>query len=192
MKPWKAVSIIGVLAFIALAIAFALGGVGVKKNTSSTNQSVISSTSSTEENSLKGYNSKPKKVTKNETSGSSSSSTSSSSEKVGGKTSSESSSSQSEKEVEAKSDAMPQVNYPKIKSEGKSTAVISAKKVYQRDKTLVFCLELTLPTEELGTVTVEYFTSAVNYNTVKVGELLSVEYGVSSDGTVALAVVNTI
>ena len=87
---------------------------------------------------------------------------------------------------------LPQVNYPSIKSEDKSTAVVSAKKVYKKGDTLVFALELTLPTKELGTVTVEYFTSGVNYNTVKVGDLLSVEYGVSSDDSVALAVVNTI
>ena len=178
MKPWKAVCFVCFLGFIGLVVAYALGGVGVTKRGESAKPATSSSVAKSSDNPLKGYATKPKKV---EDSSSSSSSSSNSSETKG-----------KESKTESGSSDLPQVNYPSIKSEDKSTAVVSAKKVYKKGDTLIFALELTLPTKELGTVTVEYFTSGVNYNTVKVGDLLSVEYGVSSDGSVALAVVNTI
>ena len=189
MKPFKAVMIVCFAGLILLIIAFAVGGVGVKKK-ESTSAKVVESSSVTksEDSPLKGYGSKPKKLEDS----SSSSSSSSSSKKSSSNSSSSSNAKEDKSKSEASSSDLPQVNYPNIKSEEKSTAVVSAKKVYQKGNTVIFSLELTLPTEELGTVTVEYFTSGVNYNTVKVGDLLSVEYGVSSDGNIALAVVNTI
>ena len=191
MKPWKAVCFVCFLGFIGLVVAYALGGVGVTKRGESAKPATSSSVAKSSDNPLKGYATKPKKVEDSSSSSSSSTKESSSSKKP----SSLSSSSETkgkESKTESGSSDLPQVNYPSIKSEDKSTAVVSAKKVYKKGDTLVFALELTLPTKELGTVTVEYFTSGVNYNTVKVGDLLSVEYGVSSDGSVALAVVNTI
>lgn len=191
MKPWKAVVIICSLGLVALIVAFALGGVGVKKRGTSNKPVASSVVSKSEENPLKGYGSKPEKLNGSSSSSSSSSEVSSSSKK-----SSSTSSSSEVKEEKPKTEpsysGLPQVNYPNIKSEAKTTAVISAKRVYQKGNTIIFSLELTLPTKELGTVTVEYFTSGVNYNTVNVGDLLSVEYGVSAEGSVALAVVNTI
>ena len=185
MKPWKAVCFVCFLGFIGLVVAYALGGVGVTKRDESAKPATSSSVAKSSDNPLKGYATKPKKVED-------SSSSSSSSTKESSSSSSSSETKGKESKTESGSSDLPQVNYPSIKSEDKSTAVVSAKKVYKKGDTLVFALELTLPTKELGTVTVEYFTSGVNYNTVKVGDLLSVEYGVSSDGSVALAVVNTI
>lgn len=185
MKPWKAVVIICSLGFIALIVAFALGGVGVKKRGNTSKPVASSVVSKSEENPLKGYGSKPEKLN-------GSSSSSSSSSEASSSTSSSSEVKEEKPKTEPSSSGLPQVNYPNIKSEAKTTSVISAKRVYQKGNTIIFSLELTLPTKELGTVTVEYFTSGVNYNTVNVGDLLSVEYGVSAEGSVALAVVNTI
>lgn len=191
MKPWKAVVIICTLGLIALIVAFALGGVGVKKRGNTSKPVASSVVSKSEENPLKGYGSKPEKLNGSSSSSSSSSEASSSSKKSSS-TSSSSEVKEEKPKTEPSSSGLPQVNYPSIKSEAKTTAVISAKRVYQKGNTIIFSLELTLPTKELGTVTVEYFTSGVNYNTVNVGDLLSVEYGVSAEGSVALAVVNTI
>lgn len=191
MKPWKAVVIICSLGFIALIVAFALGGVGVKKRGNTSKPVASSVVSKSEENPLKGYGSKPEKLNGSSSSSSSSSEVSSSSKKSSS-TSRSSEVKEEKPKTEPSSSVLPQVNYPNIKSEAKTTAVISAKRVYQKGNTIIFSLELTLPTKELGTVTVEYFTSGVNYNTVNVGDLLSVEYGVSAEGSVALAVVNTI
>lgn len=192
MKPWKAVCFVCFLGFIGLVVAYALGGVGVTKRDESAKPATSSSVAKSSDNPLKGYATKPKKVEDSSSSSSSSSTKESSSSKKSSSSSSSSETKGKESKTESGSSDLPQVNYPSIKSEDKSTAVVSAKKVYKKGDTLVFALELTLPTKELGTVTVEYFTSGVNYNTVKVGDLLSVEYGVSSDGSVALAVVNTI
>ena len=191
MKPWKAVVIICSLGLVALIVAFALGGVGVKKRGNTSKPVASSVVSKSEENPLKGYGSKPEKLNGSSSSSSSSSESSSSSKKPSS-TSSSSEVKEEKPKTEPSSYGLPQVNYPNIKSEAKTTAVISAKRVYQKGNTIIFSLELTLPTKELGTVTVEYFTSGVNYNTVNVGDLLSVEYGVSAEGSVALAVVNTI
>lgn len=192
MKPWKAVVIICTLGIIALIIALALGGVGVKKRDNSSKPVTSSLVSKSEENPLKGYGSKPEKIKSSSSSSSSFSKVVRSSEKPSSMSSSSSEVKEGSPKTESSSSGLPQVNYPNIKSESKTTAVISAKHVYQKGNTIIFSLELTLPTKELGTVTVEYFTSGVNYNTVKVGDILSVEYGVSSEGSVALAVVNTI
>lgn len=191
MKPWKAVGIVCSLGFIVLVVAFALGGVGVKKKGESAKPVTSSSVTKSSDNPLKGYGAKPKKVEESSSSSRSLTKLSDSSKKSNSSSSSAKETTE-ESKTESRSSDLPQVDYPSIKSEDKTTAIISAKKVYKKGDTLVFSLELTLPTKELGTVTVEYFTSGVNYNTVKVGDMLTVEYGVSSDGSVALAVVNTI
>ena len=45
---------------------------------------------------------------------------------------------------------------------------------------------MTVPTETNGNIEVEYLTTFNNYNSVKIGSLVSVEYGISSDGAIAI------
>lgn len=181
MKPWKAVVVLITLGFIALVILFSLGGVGVSKK-SNTSSSSSSTSSSKVVESSKSSESSSKPLSEESTT-----------EVESSRSEARTSTSSTETTVtEPKSGSLTSVEYPDIVSEGSSRAVISKKSVYQINDTYVFCLTLTLPTEELGTVEVEYFTSANNYNSVKIGTLLVVEYGVSSNGVVALAVVDTI
>jgi hypothetical protein len=182
MKAWKAALGVSVLGLVLLIILFALGKVGVSKEAKTQPSKTQTSSSKSP---LEGYNSKP-----NTKMGESSSSVSKSSSSVSSSSSSSSSSTSSEekpKKTEPSSgSALTQVDYPEFTSKGSSKAVVSSKKVYKVNDSYVFCLTLTVPTEELGNVEVDYFVSNSDYNSVKVGSLLSVDYGVSTNRVVAI------
>lgn len=177
MKPWKAAVAVVAVGLVILVVLIAIGGIGVsKKNTAKRTDKVVQSSSSSK-NPLKGYNSKPQKELPKVSESSSSSSSSEIS----------SSSSSIEKRSEPKaSSGLVSTDYPEFASKGSSKAVISGKKIYKLNNSYVFCLFITVPTEELGTVEVEYFTSSNDYNSVKIGSLLSVDYGISTDKVVAI------
>lgn len=182
MKAWKAALGVSVVGLVLIIVLFAIGKVGVSKEAKTQpNKAQVSSSKSP----LEGYNSKP-----NTKMGESSSSVSKSSSSVSSSSSSYSSSTSSEekpKKTEPNSGSvLTQVDYPDFSSKGSSKAVVSSKKVYKVNDSYVFCLTLTVPTEELGNVEVDYFVSNSDYNSVKVGSLLSVDYGVSTNRVVAI------
>lgn len=182
MKAWKAALGVSVVGLVLIIVLFALGKVGVSKEAKTQpSKAQVSSSKSP----LEGYNSKP-----NTKMGESSSSVAKSSSSVSSSSSSSSSSASSEekpKKTEPSSGSvLTQVDYPEFSSKGSSKAVVSSKKVYKVNDSYVFCLTLTVPTEELGNVEVDYFVSNSDYNSVKVGSLLSVDYGVSTNRVVAI------
>lgn len=182
MKAWKAALGVSVVGLVLIIVLFALGKVGVSKEAKTQpSKAQVSSSKSP----LEGYNSKP-----NTKMGESSSSVAKSSSSVSSSSSSSSSSTSSEekpKKTEPSSGSvLTQVDYPEFSSKGSSKAVVSSKKVYKVNDSYVFCLTLTVPTEELGNVEVDYFVSHSDYNSVKVGSLLSVDYGVSTNRVVAI------
>ena len=183
MKAWKAALGVSVVGLVLIIVLFALGKVGVSKEAKTQpSKAQVSSSKSP----LEGYNSKP-----NTKMGESSSSVAKSSSSVSSSSSSSSSSSTSSEERPKKTEpssgsVLTQVDYPDFSSKGSSKAVVSSKKVYKVNDSYVFCLTLTVPTEELGNVEVDYFVSNSDYNSVKVGSLLSVDYGVSTNRVVAI------
>lgn len=182
MKAWKAALGVSVVGLVLIIVLFALGKAGVSKESKTQpSKAQVSSSKSP----LEGYNSKP-----NTKMGESSSSVAKSSSSVSSSSSSSSSSISSEekpKKTEPSSGSvLTQVDYPEFSSKGSSKAVVSSKKVYKVNDSYVFCLTLTVPTEELGNVEVDYFVSNSDYNSVKVGSLLSVDYGVSTNRVVAI------
>lgn len=182
MKAWKAALGVSVVGLVLIIVLFALGKVGVSKEAKTQpSKAQVSSSKSP----LEGYNSKP-----NTKMGESSSSVAKSSSSVSSSSSGSSSSTSSEekpKKTEPSSGSvLTQVDYPEFSSKGSSKAVVSSKKVYKVNDSYVFCLTLTVPTEELGNVEVDYFVSNSDYNSVKVGSLLSVDYGVSTNRVVAI------
>ena len=182
MKAWKAALGVSVVGLVLIIVLFALGKVGVSKEAKTQpSKAQVSSSKSP----LEGYNSKP-----NTKMGESSSSVAKSSSSVSSSSSSSSSSTSSEekpKKTEPSSGSvLTHVDYPEFSSKGSSKAVVSSKKVYKVNDSYVFCLTLTVPTEELGNVEVDYFVSNSDYNSVKVGSLLSVDYGVSTNRVVAI------
>lgn len=182
MKAWKAALGVSVVGLVLIIVLFALGKIGVSKEAKTQpSKAQVSSSKSP----LEGYNSKP-----NTKMGESSSSVAKSSSSVSSSSSSSSSSTSSEerpKKTEPSSGSvLTQVDYPEFSSKGSSKAVVSSKKVYKVNDSYVFCLTLTVPTEELGNVEVDYFVSNSDYNSVKVGSLLSVDYGVSTNRVVAI------
>lgn len=171
MKAWKAALGVSVVGLVLIIVLFALGKVGVSKEAKTQpSKAQVSSSKSP----LEGYNSKPNTKVGESSSSSSSSSSSTSSEERPKKTEPSSGS------------VLTQVDYPEFSSKGSSKAVVSSKKVYKVNDSYVFCLTLTVPTEELGNVEVDYFVSNSDYNSVKVGSLLSVDYGVSTNRVVAI------
>lgn len=182
MKAWKAALGVSVVGLVLIIVLFALGKVGVSKEAKTQpSKAQVSSSKSP----LEGYNSKP-----NTKMGESSSSVAKSSSSVSSSSSSSSSSTSSgekpKKTEPSSGSVLTQVDYPEFSSKGSSKAVVSSKKVYKVNDSYVFCLTLTVPTEELGNVEVDYFVSNSDYNSVKVGSLLSVDYGVSTNRVVAI------
>ena len=160
MKAWKAALGVSVVGLVLIIVLFALGKVGVSKEAKTQpSKAKVSSSKSP----LEGYNS----------SSSSSSSSTTSEEKP-------------KKTEPSSGSVLTQVDYPDFSSKGSSKAVVSSKKVYKVNDSYVFCLTLTVPTEELGNVEIDYFVSNSDYNSVKVGSLLSVDYGVSTNRVVAI------
>lgn len=182
MKAWKAALGVSVVGLVLIIVLFALGKVGVSKEAKTQpSKAQVSSSKSP----LEGYNSKPN--TKMGESSSSVAKSSSSVSSSGSNSSSSTSSEEKPKKTEPSSGSvLTQVDYPDFSSKGSSKAVVSSKKVYKVNDSYVFCLTLTVPTEELGNVEVDYFVSNSDYNSVKVGSLLSVDYGVSTNRVVAI------
>lgn len=176
MKPWKIVSIIVVLVVLGIGVLIAFGGMGVKKKPQQANQQ--QTTQSTQK----------KEEVKQETKPSSSTSNSSSSSKAEETKPSETkpSSSAEPKKTESEMYALADVDFPNFKTNGSSRAVVSGKKVYKLGTSYVFNVVLTVPTESNGNMEVDYLTTFNNYNSVKIGSLVAVEYGITADGSMTI------
>lgn len=173
MKPWKIVSIIVVVVVLGIGVLIAIGGMGVKKKSQQTKQQQTVQSS------------QKKEEVKQETKPSSSSSSSSKTEET---KSSETkpSSSEEPKKSESETYALADVDFPNFKINGSSRAVVSGKKVYKLGTSYVFNVILTVPTESNGNMEVDYLTTFNNYNSVKIGSLVAVEYGITADGSMTI------
>jgi cytoskeletal protein RodZ len=179
MKPWKIVSIIAVVVVLGVGVLIAFGGMGVKKKPQQAKQQQTTQSS------------KKKEEVKQETQPSSSS-TNSSSQASSSKTEenkpseTKPSASGEPKKTESDTYALANVDFPTFKVNGSSRAVVSGKKVYKLGTSYVFNVVLTVPTESNGNMEVDYLTTFNNYNSVKIGSLVSVEYGISADGSITI------
>ena len=173
MTPWKIVSIIVVVVVLGIGVLTAFGGMGVKKKSQQTKQQQTVQSS------------QKKEEVKQETKPSSSSSSSSKTEET---KSSETkpSSSEEPKKSESETYALADVDFPNFKINGSSRAVVSGKKVYKLGTSYVFNVILTVPTESNGNMEVDYLTTFNNYNSVKIGSLVAVEYGITADGSMTI------
>lgn len=173
MKPWKIVSIIVVVVVLGIGLLVAFGGMGVKKkNQQAKQQQTVQSSQKKEE-------------VKQETKPSSSSASSS---KVEESKPSETKPSASEepKKTESETYALANVDFPTFKTTGSSRAVVSGRKVYKLGTSYVFNVVLTVPTASNGNMEVDYLTTFNNYNSVKIGSLVAVEYGITADGSMTI------
>lgn len=173
MKPWKIVSIIVVVVVLGIGLLVAFGGMGVKKkNQQAKQQQTVQSSQKKEE-------------VKQETKPSSSSASSS---KVEESKPNETKPSASEepKKTESETYALANVDFPTFKTTGSSRAVVSGRKVYKLGTSYVFNVVLTIPTESNGNMEVDYLTTFNNYNSVKIGSLVAVEYGITADGSMTI------
>lgn len=179
MKPWKIVSIIAVVVVLGIAILVAFGGMGVKKkNQQAKQQQTTQSTQKKEE---------VKQATPSSSSTDNSSSSSSSSKQEENKPSeTKPSSSEDPKKSESETYALANVDFPNFKTTGSSRAVVSGKKVYKLGTSYVYNVVLTVPTETNGNMEVDYLTTFNNYNSVKIGSLVAVEYGITADGSISI------
>lgn len=179
MKPWKIVSIIAVVVVLGIAVLVAFGGMGVKKkNQQAKQQQTTQSTQKKEE---------VKQATPSSSSTASSSSSSSSSKQEETKPSeTKPSSSEEPKKTESETYALANVDFPNFKTTGSSRAVVSGKKVYKLGTSYVYNVVLTVPTETNGNMEVDYLTTFNNYNSVKIGSLVAVEYGITADGSISI------
>ena len=176
MKPWKIVSIIVVVVVLGIGVLLALGVMGTKKKPQQAKQQQTVQSS------------QKKEEVKQETKPSSSSSSQSSSSKTEETKSSETkpSSSEEPKKNESETYALADVDFPNFKINGSSRAVVSGKKVYKLGTSYVFNVVLTVPTESNGNMEVDYLTTFNNYNSVKIGSLVAVEYGITADGSMTI------
>ena len=176
MKPWKIVSIIVVVVVLGIGVLIAFGGMGVKKKPQQAKQQQTTQSS------------QKKEEVKQETKSSSSSSSQASSSKTEETKSSETkpSSSEEPKKNESLTYALADVDFPNFKINGSSRAVVSGKKVYKLGTSYVFNVVLTVPTESNGNMEVDYLTTFNNYNSVKIGSLVAVEYGITADGSMTI------
>ena len=162
---------------IGLLIAF--GGMGVKKKSQQVNQQQTTQSSQKKE--------EVKQETKPSSSSSSSSSQSSSTKTETSKSSeTKPSTSEEPKKSESETYALANVDFPNFKTTGSSRAVVSGKKVYKLGTSYVFNVVLTVPTESNGNMEVDYLTTFNNYNSVKIGSLIAVEYGITADGSISI------
>lgn len=179
MKPWKIVSIIAVVVVLAIGVLIAIGGMGVKKKPQQAKQQQTTQSTQRKE--------EVKQETKPSSSASSSSSQASSSKSEETKTSeTKPSSSEVPKKTESETYALADVDFPNFKTNGSSRAVVSGKKVYKLGTSYVFNVVLTVPTESNGNMEVDYLTTFNNYNSVKIGSLVAVEYGITADGSMTI------
>lgn len=176
MKPWKIVSIIVVVVVLGIGVLLALGVMGTKKKPQQAKQQQTVQSS------------QKKEEVKQETKSSSSSSSQASSSKTEETKSSETkpSSSEEPKKNESETYALADVDFPNFKINGSSRAVVSGKKVYKLGTSYVFNVVLTVPTESNGNMEVDYLTTFNNYNSVKIGSLVAVEYGITADGSMTI------
>lgn len=176
MKPWKIVSIIVVVVVLGIGVLLALGVMGTKKKPQQAKQQQTVQSS------------QKKEEVKQETKPSSSSSSQASSSKTEETKSSETkpSSSAEPKKNESETYALADVDFPNFKINGSSRAVVSGKKVYKLGTSYVFNVVLTVPTESNGNMEVDYLTTFNNYNSVKIGSLVAVEYGITADGSMTI------
>ena len=176
MKPWKIVSIIVVVVVLGIGVLLALGVMGTKKKPQQAKQQQTVQSS------------QKKEEVKQETKPSSSSSSQASSSKAEEAKSNETkpSSSGEPKKTESETYALADVDFPNFKTNGSSRAVVSGKKVYKLGTSYVFNVVLTVPTESNGNMEVDYLTTFNNYNSVKIGSLVAVEYGITADGSMTI------
>ena len=176
MKPWKIVSIIVVVVVFGIGVLIAFGGMGVKKkNQQAKQQQTVQSTQKKEE---------VKQETKPSSSSASSSSQASSAESKPSET--KPPASEEPKKTESETYALANVDFPTFKTTGSSRAVVSGKKVHKLGTSYVFNVVLTVPTESNGNMEVDYLTTFNNYNSVKIGSLVAVEYGITADGSMTI------
>ena len=179
MKPWKIVSIIAVVVVLGIGVLLAFGVVGAKKKPQQAKQQQTTQSSQKKE--------EVKQETKPSSSSASSSSQASSSKSEKSKPSeTKPSSSEEPKKTESETYALANVDFPTFKTTGISRAVVSGRKVYKLGTSYVFNVVLTVPTESNGNMEVDYLTTFNNYNSVKIGSLVAVEYGISADGSITI------
>lgn len=179
MKPWKIVSLIAVVVVLGIGVLIAFGGMGVKKKPQQAKQQQTTQSSQKKE--------EVRKETKQSSSSTTSSSQSSSSKIEETKPSeTKPSSSEEPKKTESETYALANVDFPTFKVNGSSRAVVSGKKVHKLGTSYVFNVVLTVPTESNGNMEVDYLTTFNNYNSVKIGSLVAVEYGISADGSITI------
>lgn len=178
MKPWKIVSIIVVVVVLGIGVLLSLGVMGTKKKPQQAKQQqTVQSTQKKEE---------VKQETKPSSSSSSSSQASSSKSEETKPSETKPSASEEPKKTESETYALADVDFPTFKVNGSSRAVVSGKKVYKLGTSYVFNVVLTVPTESNGNMEVDYLTTFNNYNSVKIGSLVAVEYGITSDGSMTI------
>ena len=179
MKPWKIVSIIAVVVVLGIGVLIAIGGMGVKKKNQQAKQQQTTQTTQKKE--------EVKQETKPSSSSPSSSSQASSSKAEESKPSeNKPSSSETPKKTESETYALANVDFPNFNTTGSSRAVVSGKKVYKLGTSYVYNVVLTVPTETNGNMEVDYLTTFNNYNSVKIGSLVAVEYGITADGSISI------
>jgi cytoskeletal protein RodZ len=179
MKPWKIVSLIAVVVVLGIGVLIAFGGMGVKKKPQQAKQQQTTQSSQKKE--------EVKQEIKSSSLESSSSSQASSSKAEESKPSeTKPSSSEEPKKTESETYALANVDFPTFKVNGSSRAVVSGKKVHKLGTSYVFNVVLTVPTESNGNMEVDYLTTFNNYNSVKIGSLVAVEYGITADGSITI------
>ena len=169
MKPWKIVSIVGLFVVVAVSLLIFFGGMGVKKKQATNNKQQTTQTAQTTQQQKEEVK---QATTTVEVTESSTTQTSTVKEET--------------KKSDSETYALANVDFPNFKTTGSSRAVVSGKKVYKLGTSYVFNIIMTVPTETNGNIEVEYLTTFNNYNSVKIGSLVAVEYGISSDGAIAI------
>lgn len=169
MKPWKIVSIVVFIVVVAVSLLIVFGGMGVKKKQATNNKQQTTQTAQTTQQQKEEVKQATTTVEVTESS-----------------TTQASTVKEETKKSDSETYALANVDFPNFKTTGSSRAVVSGKKVYKLGTSYVFNIIMTVPTETNGNIEVEYLTTFNNYNSVKIGSLVAVEYGISSDGAVAI------
>lgn len=169
MKPWKIVSVVGLFVVVAVSLLIFFGGMGVKKKQAINNKQQTTQTSQTTQQQKEELKQSSTTVEVTESS-----------------TTQASTVKEETKKSDSETYALANVDFPNFKTTGSSRAVVSGKKVYKLGTSYVFNIIMTVPTETNGNIEVEYLTTFNNYNSVKIGSLVAVEYGISSDGAIAI------
>ena len=169
MKPWKIVSFVGLFVVVAVSLLIFVGGMGVKKKQATNNKQQTTQTAQTTQQQKEEVKQSSTTVEVTESSTTQASTVKEETKKSGSETY-----------------ALANVDFPNFKTTGSSRAVVSGKKVYKLGTSYVFNIIMTVPTETNGNIEVEYLTTFNNYNSVKIGSLGAVEYGISSDGAIAI------